>query len=81
VNSEKEFTLKTTAFHSPSHLAGTGGEVFSRRDTSSIETKVTFAERFDNVVQFDKVVQGTVAALYRAASMEERTGKGPSPIF
>ncbi|HSQ77524.1 MAG TPA: lytic transglycosylase domain-containing protein [Nitrospirota bacterium] len=62
VNSEKMFTLKTTAFRSPSHLSGgTGGKVFSRRDTSSIpETKVTFAERFD---KFDKVVQGTIVAL------------------
>jgi membrane-bound lytic murein transglycosylase D len=63
VNSEKEFTLKTTAFHSPSHLAGTGGEVFSIRDTSFIDTKVTFAERFNEVVRFDKVEQGTAAAL------------------
>ena len=62
VNSEKVFMLKTTAFRSPSHLSGgTGGKVFSRRDTSSLPaTKVTFAERFD---KFDKVVQGTIVAL------------------
>ena len=56
--SMKEITLRANAFRSPSHPADPWGEVFSRRDTSSLfETKVTLAERSDK-----PVVQSTLAA-------------------
>ncbi len=75
-NSKKEFTL-AHAFRSLSRRTGTGGEVFSRRDTPYIfEPKVTLAERSDR-----PVVHGTLPAFSTVAfAGVERESDGERPF-